>query len=332
MNSNRGLRIFFPAAASLLFFAAILIGPAAAGVLAEDRAENSATPLEGRWLLDFDRDDGRLQLSMERRAGSHNSQSSSSYRLEDFRDLRRPAGREDVPARFALVRDAGTFSFEGHLDARGGAGRFQFSASPDFARAWNAAARKQLSAEQLCSMALHDVSLVFLKDLRSLGYTDPSANKVIAMRIHGVTADEIRELQSLGYGKLSTDTLVSFRIHGVTPQMVRELSSQGYERIPPDQLVSMRIHGVTPEYVRAFASLGYRDVSPDSLVSMRIHGVNPEYVRDLSELGYRNVSVDDLVSMRIHGVTIDDIRKVQARERNVFVDELVSRRIHSRSE
>ncbi len=332
MTSTRPLRALFAASLAVLLFSTAADSPAGAAATVPDPGEGAAAGLEGRWFLDFDREDGLVQLSMERRSGSHHSQSSSGFRLEELRDLRRPAGRDEVPARFSLVRDAGTFTFEGHLDSKGGAGRFRFAANPDFERAWSSSGRGSLSSEQIYSMAMHDVSRGFIQDLRALGYEELSADQLIAMRIHGVSVEFVRDLQTLGYRRLPADQLIAFRIHGVSPAMIRDLSSQGYERIPADQLVSMRIHGATPEYVRELRALGYERIPADQLVSMKIHGVDPGFVWELSELGFRHVPVDDLVSMRIHNVTIDFVRRVQARDRNVSVDELVSRRIHGRTD
>jgi hypothetical protein len=318
---------------------------------------------DGRWTMDFDRGDGRVQLEMTRGSAGHRSQSSDSYRLEDFRGLARPAAAAgEAPARFQLVRDAGTFAFEGHLDSTGGSGKFHFTESADFQRAWQTqgGGQEPLSFEQQFSFAMHDVSRAFIADLKSLGYDNVGPDKLIAMRIHGVSPEFIRELASLGYGKLSTDKLIAFRIHGVSPAGIRELASLGYQKIsadqliamrihgatpefvrglvelgyknlPSDELVSMRIHGVSPEYIRDFQELGYRQIPAEDLVSMRIHGVEPDYVRDLQKMGYRDVPVDDLVSMRIHGVTIEFVRDVQRRDKNASIDEIVSRRIHGRT-
>src|SRR4249919_3525215 len=58
--------------------------------------------IEGRWLLEFDRD-GSVQLTAERRSAGHGHwNNSSDYALKDFRGLVRPAGKTEVPARFEL--------------------------------------------------------------------------------------------------------------------------------------------------------------------------------------------------------------------------------------
>jgi len=319
---------FFAAALAVLL---VLATPAGMrGVPGED-TDTVSGPIEGRWTIDFDdRHSSRseFQLSMERRSSHGHSQNSSSFRFQDFRGLFRPAGGGEAPIQFELVRDAGTFAFTGHVDSTGGSGRFRFTPSAEFQNAWTSSGHSPLSGERIYSMAVHDVSRAFIRDLASLGYTDVSADRLITLRIHGATTEYIREIQALGYTKLPVDQIVTFRIHGVSPEGIRELQAMGYSRVPADQLVTMRIHGADPEFVRSMAELGYEHVPIDSLVSFRIHGVSPEYVRAFRDLGYKRIPADELVTMRIHGVSIEFVRDVQARDRNVSIDDLVSMRIH----
>jgi hypothetical protein len=306
-----------------------LFGVLASLVLPLSPPDIASAPIQGRWFLDFDRDAGKAQLTMKR--GSRgNWTNSHTVSLAEFRGLSRPSGSADVPAQFSLVRDAGTVSFDGLLDATGGSGRFSFAAAPGFAAAMAREGAGELSDEQVFSAAIHDVSRQFLGELRALGYNRLAFDSLVSMRIHGANPEFIRELKALGYDGLSSDQLVSMRIHGATPAFIREMQSLGYERLSSDGLVSMRIHGATPEYVKELKDLGYDRISADQLVSMRIHGVTPEYVRGLAELGYKNVPVDELVSMRIHGVSLEFVKKMQALDPRVSPDELVNERIHSR--
>jgi uncharacterized protein (DUF433 family) len=259
-----------------------------------------AEALDGRWILDFDREDGRVQLTIKRSSEHGNWNSSSGYEMQEFRGLSRPAGSAAQPARFELVRDAGTFRFEGELDERGGSGRFQFAGNPEFEKAWTAMGHSALTADTLFAFTLHDVSRRFIEDLRSLGYERLPAERLISMRIHGANPEFIRELKALGYDRLPVDSLVNMRIHGASPDFVREMKSLGYERIPVEDLVSMRIHGVSPEYVRSIQALGYKRVPVEELVSMRIHGVSVEFAREMKQR-YSDVTPDELVDMKIHG-------------------------------
>ena len=263
-------------------------------------AFSRAETLEGRWFLDFDRADGRVQLTMKRTSSHGHSTNSSSYSPEDFRGLSLPRGGGTTPARFELVRDAGTVRFEGQLDESGGSGRFQFTASPEFGVFWRSRGNDSLSAEDAYAFTMHDVSRRFLDDLGALGYDRVPAGDLVSMRIHGATPEFIRDLKALGYDHIPVDGLVSLRIHGATPEFIRDLKALGYEHVPADGLVSMRIHGVSPDYVRQLQELGYRRVPIDSLVSMRIHGVSIDYARKMKER-HGEISPDELVNMRIHG-------------------------------
>ena len=221
----------------------------------------------GRWMLDFDRGGDRVQLTTKRANSNH----SNSYPSSSFLGLVRPASSTSSPARFELVRDAGSVTFEGQLDSSGGAGRFFFKPNPDFAKEMGALGYASLSEDDLYTMAIHDIGRSF-----------------------------IRGLAELGYSRLPFDDLVAMRIHGATPEFARELRRLGYERLSPDDLVAMRVHGVTPDFVRQIRDIGFRDVSVDDLVSMRIHGVTTEFARRVKEREPA-VTVDELVSMRIHG-------------------------------
>jgi len=290
----------------------------------------ASAAIEGRWILDFDRDGGRAQLTMKRNDRWGNWSSSHGIDLSDFQGLTRPGSSSEVPARFALVRDAGIITFEGRVDSQGGSGRFAFAPAPGFVDALAREGAGQLSEEQVFSAAVHDISRQLVSELGALGYRKLGFDTLVSMRIHGASPQNIRELQSLGYDHLSPDSLVSMRIHGATPEFIRELKALGYDHLSSDSLVSMRIHGATPEYIGELKAAGYEGLSADSLVSLRIHGASPEFVRELKALGYRHLSVDQLVSMRIHGVTLEYVKRMLAADPAVSADELVHARIQGR--
>lgn len=210
--------------------------------LAAPSASRAQAP-DGRWLLDFDREDGRVQLTIKRSSAHGNWNSSSSYSMQEFRGLTRPAGAAGKPARFELVRDAGTIRFEGELDEMGGSGRFQFAGNPEFENAWTAMGYSALSTDSVFAFTLHDVSRRFIEDLRSLGYERIPVEALINMRIHGASPEFVRELKSLGYERLPTEELINMRIHGASPDFLRELKALGYDRLPVKAVINMRIHG-----------------------------------------------------------------------------------------
>ncbi|HYS52262.1 MAG TPA: hypothetical protein VER58_00690 [Thermoanaerobaculia bacterium] len=236
----------------------------------------------------------------------------------------------ETPVHFAFNRDAGTIDFTGTFLNGEGVGRFNFTPSRSYLQTLQSLAvstDSNMDDDDLFSLAMHDVSTAFIREMQSLGYRE-NLDGYIAFRIHGVTADFVRELKSLGHEKLSADDLVAFGIHGVTPQFVREMKALGY-RLEADDLVAFRIHGVTADFARLMKDYGVKDLSADQLVAMRIHGVSTDFVRELRDLGYNGLSSDDLVSMRIHGVTTRFIRELaDAGYHGIPVDKLVEMRIH----
>ncbi len=285
-----------------------------------------ASPLRGTWHLSNDDRRVQLELSYDQ---SHYGHTMS---IEEFRGLSAADlnTSTEAPAKFQLVREAGTFDFSGTFAGGDGVGRFNFTPDPSYTSRLRSlgVSSDELTDERLFSLAVIDVSSAFIREMQSLGYRE-SLDRYVAFRIHGATPDFVRQMQSLGYNNLSSDRIVAFRIHGVTPDYVRELKASGYENIESDQLIAFRIHGVTPQFAKDLRDMGVRDLSADRLVAMRIHGVTSDFVRELRDLGYRNLSSDQLVAMRIHGVSTQFIRELaNAGYHDVPVEKLVEMRIH----
>src|SRR5437879_2221267 len=78
------------------------------------------------------------------------------------------------------------------------------------------------------SMAVHDVSTAYIREMGALGIHPSKADQLISMPIHGVSVEYVKELKNAGYNSLTPDHLVSMRIHGVTVEFVRDLKSMGY--------------------------------------------------------------------------------------------------------
>jgi len=259
----------------------------------------SAADIRGAWTALVKGD--RVHLNVVR---DHSDWGRSMPRSEFGLSDSQMNSAAETPVHFAFTRDAGTIDFNGTFQNGEGVGRFTFTPNRSYAetlRSLNVPAESHFDDEDLFSLATHDVSIAFIRDMQSLGYRQ-SLEEYIAFRIHAVTTDLVRELRSLGYDKLSADDLVAFRIHGVTTDFVRAMRELGVKDLSADQLVAMRIHGVTTDYVRELRDLGYSGLSSDDLVAMRIHGVTTRFIRDFADAGYHNIPVDKLVEMRIHGI------------------------------
>ena len=202
---------------------------------------------------------------------------------------------------FELVRDAGTFHFEGRFESGVGAGHFTFVPSAAHANAMRTLGYPGIDADKAYILAALDVSRRFVEDLAAVGYRGLALEQVIACRIHGADAAFVRALRAEGYDRLSTDDLVALRVHGAEPDFVANLRRLGYPRLSAQQLVSLRIHRVTPEFIRELQALGYGAVPPDDLVSMRIHGVTADFVRRVNRKRGCATPVARLVDLRTSG-------------------------------
>jgi hypothetical protein len=284
----------------------------------------AATP-HGAWHLS-QRDDGRMQIEM---ISDHN-QNSHPIESSAFTGLTAAQidANADTPVDFRMIREAGTLHFTGTFQHGDGAGRFTFEPNPAYASTLRSlgVAASDLDDERLFTLAVHDVSSSFIKEMQSLGYRD-DLDQYVAFRIHGATPEFVREINTLGYKPDSGD-LIAFRIHGATPSFIRDIRALGYQPDAGD-LIAFRIHGVMPEFIKGMKELGVRDLGTDNLVALRIHGASVSYVRDLRDLGYPNLSADDLVAMRIHGVSPSYIRDLKnAGYANIPVEKLVEMKIH----
>ena len=154
--------------------------------------------IDGRWILEFEPKEDRVQLTTKRSSWHGHSENSCSYPTSAFRGLTRPKSSTDSPARFEMVRDAGTLTFEGQLDSGGGSGRFSFQADSAFAADMAKLGHDHLSDENLYTMAIHDIDRAFVRGLADAGYPRLSFDDLVAMRIHGATPQFVRDLASLG--------------------------------------------------------------------------------------------------------------------------------------
>lgn len=277
----------------------IAIGVLAGGLLAA--VAQNTTPVNGQWMIDGPAVDGKVQLTLHGRRDHGSFTNSSALPLDALRGLA-PAALASAggPVRFEIVRDAGTLACQGYFNNGDGSGSFTFSPNPRFVSEMQAQGFQDLTPDTVFAMAVHDVSLAWVRELRGLGLNQLNTHQLLAMRIHGVSADFIRELKALGYQNLAADQLVAMRIHGVTAEFARGLKDAGYEA-STDQMVAMRIHGAGLDFIKEIKALGYSP-SIDQLIAMRIHGVSPEFIRNLQGRGMKQLSVDQLVSMKIHGI------------------------------
>jgi hypothetical protein len=285
-------------------YLAIGVAACAAGWLM--LAQNAA-PVSGQWTIGGtnvqDGSPNSVQLTLRRTTADSSMSSSMPVEFSRFRGLSRPQlDSSGTVAQFELVREAGTFRFEGYVKSGGGGGTFTFAPDAKFASEMASLGFTGISGEKVFSLALHDVTAAYVRNMSAVGVRPNSTDQLITLRVHDVTVDYVKDLKAIGYADLTPDKLVTMRIHGVTAEFPRDLKALGYNSVSPDQLVTMRIHGATTDFIRQVAALGYNHPGIDQLVAMRIHGISPDYIRKARSQVGSNLSIDQLVSLKIHGI------------------------------
>src|SRR5262249_2820346 len=161
----------------------------------------------------------------QRTGPNHNMNSSSDAPLSQFTGITRAQiDSTGSVVRFELVRDAGTFRLEGYLQNGTGGGNFAFTPNPSYANQLRSLGLAgNLTDEKIFTMAGHDVSGAYIRDMNALGIKTDSEDKLVTMRIHGVSPEFVRGFKDLGYSELSADKLVTMRIHGVSTDFARGL-------------------------------------------------------------------------------------------------------------
>jgi hypothetical protein len=231
------------------------------------------------------------------------------------------------PVRFQLIRDAGTFNFEGEMRGGHGTGFFTFSPDSRFPQQLASRGYERPSAEQQYWLALHDVGYAMVDELRAQGYERPSVSQLVVMGMHGADLDYMKSLSAAGYRVGSTHRLVTLRDHGVSREFIRGLADAGYRNLSLDDLQVLRDHGVTPDYIRSLSRFGFSGLTTRQLLEARDHGVTESFVEDFRDLGYANISLRDFVRLVDHGVTPGFARRLRSSTgRLVSVEDLISRR------
>lgn len=288
--------------------------------------------ITGEWLADFNRkNEDEVQFTILRRsARGGNHTSSNGVRLSEFQGLTRElafGARSDV--RFRMVREAGTFEFEGSFREGKGAGHWTLTPNQNYVSAMRSRGYDNLSEDDLFSAALFDITIKSIEDLKAAGYDRLSFKELVEASIFKVTGEFIREMKSAGFENLTLKQLVEARIFKIDGQYVKEVQAMGFGRQPLKTLVEMRIFDITPEFIREMRAMGFDNLSLRELVDFSIHKVTPEFVNSLKAEGFTAITPKEAVELKIHGVDADFIRRVKARGfADVTLRQLVNLRIH----
>lgn len=294
--------------------------PSAAQV---DAATSQAQTSESRWLgTTVNNESLRLRLFGRGRSATLTV------------DVRRLAGLEPAQltnatrVKFALKREAGSFSFEGAFLAGAGTGTYTFTPSADFLSELARRKVEKPADSDVQALAIADLGIAYFDALSAEGYPGATAAQIVRALDHGVNLDYVRGMGQAGYRLDGLEPLIVLRDHGVSAQYIRELRGLGLPALSPDDLVRARDHGVSPDYVRGMNALGYTQLTLDDLVRARDHGVSADYAAGIRELGFAGLSLETLARARDHGISLEYVSELRVLGYRFTLDELTRARDH----
>lgn len=223
--------------------------------------------------------------------------------------------------RFELRRGAGTVRLQGDYDGQRGHGTFTFAGDPAFAKEIG----ESPSNLRLLDLALSDIPLSYVHEMRELGYARPAQ-----YRQPRNLREALRDLFGHGRPPSSLQRLEELHSQGVTPEFVRGIQAAGYHDISASDLVELHLHGVETDWVQGVSASGYRRLLPFQLVELHQHGISPEWLRGMVQAGYGNAAPDQLITMHQHGIDGDSARRAGAAGGRPSPEELISMQMRGR--
>ena len=259
--------------------------------------------ITGEWTAELSKDRAdKIQLALTRRTSRGNSNmSNSDFSLADFQGLTREqmlGATRDV--KFRLVREAGTFEFEGTAGGGKGSGTWTLLPSQNFIGDMRVRGFDNLSQEQLIASAMLDVRTKTVDDLKAAGFTQLSFEDVVKATIFKITPEFISELKSAGFENLGLEDLVKARIFKIDAEFAREVQAMGFAHNSLESLVKMRIFKITPDFLREMRAAGLENLSIEDLVKLRIFKIDSDFIQRAKASGHTDLDVEELVRLRIH--------------------------------
>jgi hypothetical protein len=220
---------------------AAVTGAAAPARSAHGRQEqDQQAGYAGRWALGPASTPGAVQLTLMNWEGNGNSLASRRVAVAALDGL--PAGGRG-PARFALQRAAGTFTFEGAIASGRGAGTFAFAPDPRFGADLARRGVGQPTGAQQLRLAFHDVDAGFVDALARLGYARPTLEELARATDGPGLLAYAAAIAPLDVRPRTLPALVALRDHGVTVDVIRRANARAGRRLPAEALVALRRAG-----------------------------------------------------------------------------------------
>lgn len=276
----------------------------------------------------------------------HNWSNSNTFPLSDFPTLPR-----NEKGDFTLKREAGSITFNGKFDGNEGYGHYKFTADKSFVeflkqqgvtemdgddedsfaffimnvnKDYIAMVKrngfKELSKNNIISMAALKVDEPYIKMWKANGYSDITPNELVSGKAMHVDAAYVEEIRKAGYKDITFNQLISFKAQHITGAYIAGLKKaklkdgKGDEDSMPsaNEISSYKAMNIDSSFVHSFAAIGYKNISYNQLTTLKALHITPEYVKSFRDIGYTDLSVNQLSSFKSLGITPEFIKGYKA--------------------
>lgn len=266
--------------------------------------------IAGEWKatdrLRDDSSDDSIYLSMTWTRGKGTNRNGRTYKFSELDGLS-ASSVINGKATFRLIREAGTFEFQGQFTNGTGEGTFRFDPAMGFVDAMRSRGIDIMAEGRKSEQTLEE--------------------KLYTAAMLNVTTTLADDLISSGFGKLDLDDLIKAAIFKIDGRFMAEMKATGFPGLTMEELVKARIFKIDADYVRAINAAGFSDLGFEGVVKFAIFKVTPEFLNELRNAGLTSFTAEEVVKFRIFKIDADFIREAKAADPNITSEELVRRRL-----
>lgn len=144
---------------------------------------------------------------------------------------------------FSIVREAGTYQFEGNAGLGMGHGTY--------------------------TLTLNDS---FFSDMRTLGYDTTSTGEREAFASLDITREYVDEMDRIGL-RTTTSQMIAMRALAIDSPYVQKLRSSGISGLTVANIIAMRALNIDSSYIQYLRAHGIKDLSAASVIAMKAENI-----------------------------------------------------------
>jgi hypothetical protein len=199
-----------------------------------------STSTQGQWSLSVSQHSNLLRLEVRTQRDPGQGDRDSVSTDVSASELGLPAGGSGQHVVLHLMREAGSFTFEGWVQNQTGGGTFTFTPDPVYLSAMRSLGYGDISADKQLVCALLDLTVAYVDSIAKAGYAHLPFDKLVAFRALGVDGASIADLASVGYKGLDSEQLITFAALHIDSAFIKRVQAHGFTSLSAEQLVRVK--------------------------------------------------------------------------------------------